>query len=152
TQQLAEPELEAVLAHEIGHYRKKHIPKRLVASAAGSLLGFFLLGLLARQEWFYRAFGFEAGHAAPALLLFGLLGGVATFWLTPLSHWWSRLNEYEADAFAATVMREEKSLIGALRKLNKENLSNLTPHPIYSRFHYSHPTLLEREAALRRAS
>ncbi|HEY2083837.1 MAG TPA: M48 family metallopeptidase [Verrucomicrobiae bacterium] len=147
-QQLSEPELEAVLAHEIGHFKKKHIPKMLIFSALSSLGGFYLVSLLARQEWFYRAFGFEAGNIAPVLLLFTLLSGVVMFWFSPLAHWWSRRYEYQADAFAAEVMKEPKSLIGALRKLNEKNLSNLTPHPLYSGFYYSHPTLVEREEAL----
>jgi STE24 endopeptidase len=147
-QQLAEPELEAVLAHEIGHYKKKHIPKMLLASALGSLVSLWLVSLLAEQAWFYRGFGFEPGSIVPALLLFGLLASVVTFWFSPLAHWWSRRYEYQADAFAAQVMDEPRSLIGALRKLNEKNLSNLTPHPLYSRFYYSHPTLLEREQAL----
>ena len=147
-QQLAEPELEAVLAHEIGHFKKKHIQKALLLSALGSLAGFCFISLLAKQEWFYRAFGFTPGPIAPALLLFGLLSGVVTFWFSPLAHWWSRRHEFQADAFAAEVMNESVPLIGALRKLNEKNLSNLTPHPAYSRFYYSHPTLLERERAL----
>jgi STE24 endopeptidase len=147
-QQLAEPELAAVLAHEIGHFKKKHIPKTLVVSALGSLGGLYLISLLAKQDWFYRGFGFEPGSIVPALLLFGLLSGVVTFWFSPLAHWWSRRYEYQADAFAAEVMSEPSSLIGALRKLNEKNLSNLTPHPLYSGFYYSHPTLLEREQAL----
>jgi STE24 endopeptidase len=148
-QQLAEPELEAVLAHEIGHYKKKHIPKMLLWSAATSLVAFYLISQLAKQDWFYRSFGFAPGSIAPALLLFGLLAGVVTFWFSPLAHWWSRRHEYQADAYAAETMREPQSLIGALRKLNEKNLSNLTPHPFYSGFYYSHPTLLEREQALR---
>jgi STE24 endopeptidase len=146
--QLSEPELEAVLAHEIGHFKKKHIPKMLLFSAFSSLVGFYLAALLAKQEWFYRAFGFEPGNVAPALLLFTLLSGVVMFWFSPLAHWWSRRYEYQADAFAAEVMSEARSLVGALRKLNEKNLSNLTPHPLYSGFYYSHPTLLERERAL----
>ncbi|HXT12716.1 MAG TPA: M48 family metallopeptidase [Candidatus Angelobacter sp.] len=155
-QQLSETELEAVLAHEIGHYKKKHIPKMLIFSALSSLAGFYIISVLARQEWFYHAFGFEAGNGfmpaniAPALLLFTLLSGVVMFWFSPLAHWWSRRYEYQADSFAKEVMNEPVSLIGALRKLNEKNLSNLTPHPLYSGFHYSHPTLLEREAALNR--
>lgn len=148
-QQLAEPELEAVLAHEIGHYKKKHIPKMLVASALGSLVSLYLVALLARQAWFYNACGFQPGNLAPALLLFALLSGAVTFWVSPLAHWWSRRYEYQADAYAAEVMGEAKSLIGALRKLTEKNLSNLTPHPLYSGFYYSHPTLTERESALR---
>jgi STE24 endopeptidase len=154
-QQLSEPELEAVLAHEIGHYKKKHIPKLLVFSAISSLVGFYVISLLAKQEWFYGVFGFQSSAfclqpsaIAPALLLFGLLAGTVTFWFSPLIHWWSRRYEYQADAFAARVMSEAQSLIGALRKLNEKNLSNLTPHPFYSGFYYSHPTLLEREQAL----
>jgi STE24 endopeptidase len=154
-QQLAEPELEAVLAHEIGHYKKKHIPKMLAFSALSSLAGLYVISFLAKQERFYRAFGFQPSASslqpaaiAPALLLFGLLAGTVTFWLSPLIHWWSRRYEYQADAFAARVMSEAQPLVGALRKLNEKNLSNLTPHPLYSGFYYSHPTLLERERAL----
>ncbi len=147
-QQLTEPELEAVLAHEIGHFKKRHIPKMLAASALGSLAGFYLISLLAAQAWFYWSFGFEPGALVAALLLFGLLSGVVTFYFSPVAHWWSRRYEYQADAFAAEVMCEARSLIGALRKLNEKNLSNLTPHPFYSGFYYSHPTLLEREQAL----
>jgi len=147
-QQLTEPELEAVLAHEIGHFKKKHIPKMLIFSALSSLAGFYVVSVLARQDWFYRAFGFEPGNVTPALLLFAMLSGVVTFWFSPLAHWWSRRYEYQADAFAAKVMNEPRSLIGALRKLNEKNLSNLTPHPVYSGFYYSHPAMLERERAL----
>jgi len=153
--QLAEVELEAVLAHEIGHFKKKHIPKMLAAAAVGSLIGFYVLSVLARQQWFYEAFGFRTGgpwspdrYIAIALLLFGLLAGTVTFWLSPITHWWSRRYEYQADRFARDVMSEAAPLVGALRKLNEKNLSNLTPHPIYSGFYYSHPTLLEREEAL----
>src|SRR6266705_2937552 len=113
--QLAEPELESVLAHEIGHFKKKHIPKMLFAAAAGSLLGFYVLSVLARQAWFYEAFGFKSGNIGIALLLFGLLAGIVTFWLSPLTHWWSRRYEYQADRFAADVMNEPGPLIGALR-------------------------------------
>ena len=146
--QLSEAELEAVLAHEIGHYKKRHIVKLLVWSAFASLAGFFALSVLMRQEWFYRAFGFEPAQPVAALLLFALLSGAVTFWLSPLANFWSRRHEYEADAYAAEVTGEVASLTGALRKLNEKNLSNLTPHPIFSAFYYSHPTLLEREQAL----
>jgi len=146
--QLAEPEVEAVLAHEIGHYKKKHIPKSLLISAFGSLAGFYGVSIVANQEWFYHAFGFAPCNITPALLLFGLLSGVVTFWISPLVHWWSRRYEYQADAFAAEVINEPGPLVTALRKLNEKNLSNLTPHPVYSGFYFSHPTLLERERAL----
>ena len=147
-QELAESELESVLAHEIGHYKKGHIPKMLAGSAALLFVGFFLLAQLARQDWFYRAFGFSPDNLTPALLLFGMLSGLVTFWFSPLLHYWSRRYEYQADAYAAQAMGEPGSLIGALRKLTEKNLSNLTPHRLFSRFYYSHPTLLEREQAL----
>ncbi|HEV8544107.1 MAG TPA: M48 family metallopeptidase [Verrucomicrobiae bacterium] len=148
--QLSDVELEAVLAHEIGHYKKKHIPKMLAASAIGLLIAFYVIAWIARQPWFYRAFGFEPGSIVPALLLFSLLSGVVTFWFGPLVNLISRKFEYQADAYAAETMREPNSLIHSLRQLNEKNLSNLTPHPLYSAFYYSHPTLLERESALRR--
>jgi STE24 endopeptidase len=148
-QQLAEDELEAVLAHEIGHFRMKHITKMLLVSAVASLAGFWVVARLAEAPWFLRAFGFAPGDSiAPALLLFSLLSGALTFWLSPLAHAWSRRYEYQADAFAAVAMGEWQSLVNALRKLNEKNLGNLTPHPVYSGFYYSHPTLIERERAL----
>lgn len=147
-QQLTEPELEAVLAHEIGHYKKKHIPKMLLWSAVTLLLTFYVISVLAQQNWFYEAFGFHNDDIVVALLLFSLLSGVVTFWFSPVAHWWSRKHEYEADRYAADATGQPTWIINALRKLNEKNLSNLTPHPIYSGFYYSHPTLLERERAL----
>jgi STE24 endopeptidase len=148
-QQLMEPELEAVLAHEIGHYKKKHIHKMLLWSALISLATFYVLAVLAQQEWFYRLFGFVPGQIAAALLIFSLLAGTVSFWFGPLASYWSRRFEYQADAFAANAMGDSEPLVSALRKLNEKNLSNLTPHPVYSGFYYSHPTLLEREQALK---
>ncbi|MGE3308555.1 MAG: M48 family metallopeptidase [Limisphaerales bacterium] len=150
--QLGDEELEAVLAHEIGHFRLRHIPKMFAGSAVMTLLGFAAIGWLARQPWFFQAFGFETPSVPVALLLFALLADVATFWFTPLSHLLSRKFEYQADAFAAEAMGSEQPLIRALRKLSEKNLSNLTPHPAYSGFYYSHPTLLERETALARGA
>jgi len=152
--QLTEPELESVLAHEIGHYKKRHVLKLLGVSIAGVLVAFAAIAWLARQQWFYRAFGFEhqgglaAANVVPAMLLFALLAGTISFWVSPVVHIWSRRFEYEADAFARATMGGAQPLIRALRKLSEKNLSNLTPHPLYSSFYYSHPTLLERERAL----
>jgi STE24 endopeptidase len=149
-QQLDQRELESVLAHEIGHYKKGHVPKHIALALGGGLVAFYLISVLAREAWFLPGFGFAAGEIAPALLLFSLLSGVVTFWLSPLFHGVSRRHEYEADAFAAGLVGTREPLIGALRKLHEKNLGNLTPHPFYSGFYYSHPTLLEREAALAR--
>jgi STE24 endopeptidase len=146
--QLTPEELEAVLAHEIGHYRCGHIPRRLALSAAMLLGGFALVGWLARAPWFSAGFGFHPGAQAPAFLLFGLLSGLVLFWTSPLSSVWSRRHEYQADAFARRAIAGAGPMISALRKLSEKNLSNLTPHPWFSAFYYSHPTLAEREAAL----
>jgi STE24 endopeptidase len=146
--QLTSEELEAVLAHEIGHYRRGHIPKGIALSAVMLLGGFALVAWLARSAWFNPAFGFPAGEIAPVFLLVGLLGGLVMFWFSPLMNLLSRKHEYEADAFAREAMHGPGAMIGALRKLAQKNLSNLTPHPWFSGFHYSHPTIVEREAAL----
>jgi STE24 endopeptidase len=154
--QLAEPELESVLAHEIGHYKKRHVVKLLGVSIVSVFVGFAAVAWLARQQWFYRAFGFDyhasfaAANVAPAMLLFALLVGTISFWFSPLIHLWSRRFEYEADAFARESMGDAQPLVQALRKLTEKNLSNLMPHPFYSGFYYSHPTLLERERALQK--
>ena len=150
-EQLSEVELEAVLAHEIGHYKKGHIPKMLAVTALMTLVGFWIVDRLAYGDWsasFFGDFGFTEANLAIAFLLFSILGGLFTFWLSPLFNVMSRKHEYEADEFAKNAMGEPDSLKGALRGLSEKNLSNLNPHPMYSGFHYSHPTLLERERAL----
>jgi STE24 endopeptidase len=145
--QLAPAELEAVLAHEIGHYKRGHVPRMLVLSAVFQFGGLALLAWLAERPWFNPAFGFAAGDLAPTLLLFGLLSGLATFWLSPALNLLSRRHEYQADAFARDAVGAAP-MVAALRKLAQTNLTNLTPHPLYSGFYYSHPTVVERERAL----
>jgi STE24 endopeptidase len=149
--QLTAEELEAVLAHEIGHYRCGHIPKMIALSAGMMLATFAGIAWLARSPWFNLTFGFPPGELAPAFLLFGLLSGLVTFWFSPLGNLLSRKHEYEADAFARNAMGGKEPMIGALRKLAQKNLSNLTPHPWFSAVYYSHPTLVERERALNAA-
>ncbi len=142
-------ELEAVLAHEIGHYRLGHIPKMLVLSALSGLGAFAVIAWLANQAWFLTGFGFEAeAGIASVFLLFSMVSGVVTFWLTPLFSVWSRKHEYEADHFARETIGGPGPMLAALRKLSEKNLSNLTPHPLYSSWYYSHPSLHEREQAL----
>jgi len=145
--QLAPAELEAVLAHEIGHYKRGHVPRMLALSAVLQFGGLALLAWLADRAWFNPAFGFAAGDLAPTLLLFGLVSGLVTFWFSPLLNLLSRRHEYQADAFARDAVGAAP-MVGALRKLAQTNLSNLTPHPLYSGFYYSHPTVVERERAL----
>jgi STE24 endopeptidase len=147
-EQLTPEELEAVLAHEVGHYRRGHVPKMIAMSAAMLLGSFAAIAWLARSDWFNPAFHFPAHELAPSFLLFGLLSGAVMFWFTPLSNILSRKHEYEADAFARDAVGGAGPLVAALRKLSQKNLSNLTPHPWFSGFYYSHPTLVEREAAM----
>ncbi|MGH8020892.1 MAG: M48 family metallopeptidase [Opitutaceae bacterium] len=149
-QQLTPEELEAVLAHEIGHYKLGHIPRMLMISAVSTLGAFALIGWLAASPGFFDAFGFSAPSLPVAFLLFGLLAGIPAFWLTPMTNALSRRHEYQADAFARKMTGGAGPIIAALRKLSKKNLSNLTPHPLFSGFYYSHPTLAERETAVSR--
>jgi STE24 endopeptidase len=146
--QMEPVELEAVLAHEIGHYRRGHVPKMLALSSAMVLAAFAAVAWLARSPWFSGAFGFPPGEPAPTFLLFGLLGGLVTFWLAPPLNLLSRRHEYEADAFARDAMGGPGPLVAALRTLTRKNLGNLTPHPWFGAFFHSHPTLAERERAL----
>lgn len=146
--QLAPSELEAVLAHEIGHYKCGHIPKFMALMALLQFGAFAAIGWLAGTSWFNASFGLPNGMLAPTFLLAALLGGLVTFWFSPLGNALSRRNEFEADAFAFKAVGSGSPLVGALRKLSQKNLSNLTPHPLYSVVYYSHPPLIERERAL----
>jgi STE24 endopeptidase len=149
--QLGPEELEAVLAHEIGHYKLGHIPRLLVVSAVTSLATFWLAGWIVRTPEVFAAFGFAEATVAIGVVLLMLAGGAFSFWFGPLGNIVSRRFEYQADAFARAVMGGAPAMVAALHKLSRENLANLTPHPWYSAFYYSHPTLGERVAALRRA-
>ncbi len=149
-EQMQERQLASVLAHEIGHYKLGHIPRMLFLSSIFLFASFLALGWLQQSPWFIEAFGFSpTGAIGPVVLLFGLLAGLVTFWTSPLTNALSRRHEFEADAFARSAMDDDPMpIVQALRVLSEKNLSNLTPHPVYSAFHYSHPTLLEREGAL----
>jgi STE24 endopeptidase len=141
--QLSADELEAVLAHEIGHFKHKHILKGLFISLGFSFLGFLALGMLSQSPSFYSGHFISTPSPAMALLLFMLVVPLYTFFLTPVMNIFSRKNEYEADAFAATHSNAFH-LVEALLKLYKENASSLTTDRIYSKFYYSHPPALER--------
>jgi len=145
---LAESELLAVLAHEMGHNVKNHVRTGLLISSVVSLGGLYVLSLLVNKSWFYEAFQFAQPSAYAALLIFMKTAGAFTFFLSPLSAILSRKHEYEADRFAAEVMERQEPMIQGLVKLTRDNLSNLTPHPWYSFFYYSHPTTMERIRAL----
>jgi STE24 endopeptidase len=135
---LGPAQIESVLAHELAHFKLKHIPQRLVAGAAISLVGFALLGWLSRQEWFYAALGVPVRSDAAALLLFLLAVPAFTWVVSPLLAAWSRRHEFQADEFAARHS-DARSLAEALVKLYKDNAATLTPDPLYSAFYDSHP-------------
>lgn len=144
-------ELEAVLAHELGHFRLNHVRQRLVLGALTSFAGFALLGWLARAPWFYAGLGVPSPSLAAALALFALAIPVFLFPLGPLSAWWSRRDEFAADRYAA-AHSEPGALGRALVKLYRDNASTLTPDPLYSAWHDSHPPALARIDALQRLS
>ncbi|MDP3540486.1 MAG: M48 family metallopeptidase [Azonexus sp.] len=148
---LAPPEVEAVLAHELGHFRKKHIVKRVVLMFAASLGFLWLLGQLIDAPWFYAGLGVPAQNTTLALILFFLVVPVFTFPFAPLMSHFSRQHEFEADAYAAehTVAAD---LARALVKLYEDNAATLTPDPLHSLFYDSHPPAAQRIARLQGGS
>lgn len=150
-QQLSPAEIDAVLAHELGHFRHRHIIKRIGMMFAISLLGFALLGWLSAQIWFYSGLGvtpsFTGSNSALALILFLSVVPLATFFITPLMSQLSRQHEFEADAYAM-AHADGKDLASALLKLYQDNASTLTPDPLYVKFYYSHPPASERLARM----
>jgi len=148
---LTPTEVEAVLAHELGHFKHKHIRQRLVMMFAASLAGLALLGWLAGQSWFYAGLGVRPNLAAPndalALLLFMAVVPVFGFFVSPLMAQLSRRHEFQADAYAC-AQASGADLASALLKLHEDNAATLTPDPVYVRFYYSHPPASERLAAL----
>lgn len=153
--QLDPAEVDAVLAHELGHYKRRHILQRLVLMFALSLAGFALLGWMSGQAWFYTGLGVQPAMDAPnnalALLLFVMVVPLFTYFLQPLMAQLSRRHEFEADAYAV-AQTSGTHLANALLKLYKDNASTLTPDPVFARFYYSHPPASERLARLTAAA
>ena len=144
---LSPDEVEAVLAHELGHFSLKHVPKRIGLTAIITLIALALLGLLAQETWFFNALGVTTPSSYMALLLFMMVFPLLTFFIQPILAMGSRKHEFEADAFAAKKV-DGHYLITALVKLYKENASTLTPDALYSSFHDSHPPAPIRIARL----
>lgn len=144
---LDEEELEAVLAHELGHFKCKHVIKMLIASSVLTLFSFAVLGWLITQDWFFSGLGVDTHSNAAALLLFTLVSPVFTIFMQPISAYFQRKFEFEADDFASNNSKASK-MISGLVKLYEENASTLTPDPLYSAFHYSHPPAAIRIANL----
>ncbi|ALE55543.1 STE24 endopeptidase [Paraburkholderia sp. GV068] len=144
---LSGSEIEAVLAHELGHFKRRHVIKRMLVTFAISLAMLALLGWLTQQVWFYEGLGVRpsliGGNSGLALVLFFLALPVFVFFVTPLGSLTSRKHEFEADAFAAT-QTDAQDLVNALVKLYEDNASTLTPDPLYTAFYYSHPPASQR--------
>ena len=153
-QQLSPSEMEAVLAHELGHFKHRHIFKMIASSFVMTFIGLALLGFASQQIWFYTGLGvmpnLTGGNEAVALLLFMLVVPVFTFLFAPISSWRSRIQEYEADAYAVS-QTPAADLSSALLKLYQDNASTLTPDPLYVKFYYSHPPASLRLARMQNA-
>ena len=155
-EQLSADEMEAVLAHELGHFKHMHLIKMMAINFCLTLLGFAVLGFVMQQSWFYTGLGVTpnlqgfspSGNNALALILFTLVTPLVTFISTPVSSWRSRVQEFEADAYAGQHANAEH-LASALTKLYTDNASTLTPDPWYAAFYYSHPPATERLARMR---
>jgi len=148
---LSEDEVEAVLAHELGHFRKNHIKKSMILSIAMTLAGFFLLNTLMSADWFYSDLGVTHPSTYMALMLFMFVLPVFTYFISPLFSAMSRKHEFEADAFAKE-QSDYKALISALVNMYRDNASTLTPDPIHSMFYDSHPPASIRIAHLNSAN
>ena len=140
----SQDEILSILAHEIGHLKKNHIKKQILINGFVSLLLFFLASKLMTWEKMYESFGFSAMSGYVGLFLVGILWEPANFFLSPVGRAISRKFEREADFYSLGILKTAKPLVTALKKMAKENLSNLSPHPLYVFFNYSHPPLLER--------
>lgn len=144
----SEDEIVGVIAHEIGHNAKRHIQKSLMLSSILTFAMFYVLAKAIVWPPFFTALGAHEPSVHVGLVLFFLFSSVFIFPISPLFTWLSRVNEFEADEFSVQTTRDKEHLKTALIKLTKENLGNLTPHPWYSAYHYSHPTTLERVKAI----
>ena len=145
---LSPKQVEAVLAHELGHFKHKHVFKGMIVSMTMTLVGFAVLAWLMKQDWFFTALGVQQSSTYMALLLFILVSPAFTFFIGPIMSRWSRKHEFEADAFAAQ-QSDAGELISALVGLYKKNAGTLTPDPLYSAFYDSHPPASIRIAHLK---
>lgn len=154
----SDDEILAILAHEIGHWKKNHIPKGFIVSSISTAITLYLLSIVLLQEWLYEIFNISSffsgelvgASVAAGLLISGVLFSPISFILQPITSWFSRKKEYEADAYSYELFPKKEALKSALINLSKDNLSNLMPHPLYVIFNYSHPAVFQRISALNR--
>jgi STE24 endopeptidase len=149
--QMADREVLAVLAHEVGHWKKGHIRKRIFLTELASLAFFYLAWRLLAWGGIPGLLGLSSASFYAQVVVLGFLASLAAFPLAPLSAWFSRRHEWQADLFARRLTGDPGALASALVKLSRENLSNLHPHPLYAWVYYSHPPVVERVGALRKA-
>jgi STE24 endopeptidase len=143
-------EILAVLAHEAGHWKKRHVLKMIIGMEIISLAGIYISFRVLRTDLLLDIFGIQQGTFFEKVLLLGFMGGIALFPFTPLSSYISRRFEKQADKFACELSGNKEAMASALIKLSKDNLSNLHPHPLYAAFYYSHPPVVERIRELRK--
>jgi len=143
------PEILAVLAHEAGHWKQKHLLKRLAVTEAVALLTIYASFRILEANHLAGIFGLQDPTFFAQLVILGFILAIVFFPFEPLSNFWSRRHEWEADRFSRNLTGDPESMVGALVKLSKDNLANLHPHPLYAAFHYSHPPVVERIRALR---
>lgn len=149
-EKLSTDEIVAVLAHEMGHYKKKHIFKMMAASILQMGIMFYILSLFLNNKGLFAAFGMEHLSIYASLIFFGFLYSPISMLLGIATNFFSRRHEYEADAYAASTTSQPRDLINGLKKLSAANLANLTPHPLHVFLNYSHPPVLARIKALRK--
>jgi STE24 endopeptidase len=150
-QQMTQDEVLAVLAHEVGHWKKKHVLKRLVMTEAMAFCGLLIAYWLVQGDRLPGLLSLSGASFFAKVSILGFLSSIALFPLTPLFSYLSRKDERESDRFALELTGNGEAMASALVKLSKENLSNLHPHPLYAAFYYSHPPVVERIRALREA-
>ena len=143
-EQMSQDEILAVLAHEVGHWKKRHVLKRILVSEASAFIGLFIAYHLVRWDGLPGLLGLSQASFFARVLIVGFIGSIVAFPFTPLSSYFSRKHEREADRFASELTGRPDAMASALVKLSKENLSNLHPHPLYAKFYYSHPPVVER--------
>ncbi|NTW60699.1 MAG: M48 family metallopeptidase [Nitrospirae bacterium] len=148
-QQMTQDEVLAVLAHEVGHWKKRHVLKRIVLTEAMAFCGLAIAFRLVQGEWLPGLLGIPAASFFAKVVVLGFLASIVMFPLTPLFSYLSRRDERESDRYAADLTGDPGAMASALVKLSKENLSNLHPHPLYAAFYYTHPPVVERIRSLK---
>ena len=151
-EKMNEDEALAVLAHEVGHWKKRHIIKFIIVSEVIALIASYIGFKMLQSELLINLFNIKESSFFAKAILLGFLGSIAAFPFTPLFNYFSRKYEIEADRFACELTGEKEGMINALVKLSKDNLSNLHPHPLYAAFYYSHPPVLKRIRIIKSAS